>query len=167
MNTQTETYIDDAYASSKQSGSDCNGIPETGPVKVNLVWSGFYTRYPCNVCGGCTEKVAVLAEGPEGLRVCESCLKAGDIDARLEKHIARKEAYVQALRTLIGRLQVPTYQEWLDENDRHWAYESNCSVEEAREKREKRETEWQADQARAKARQAGQTHTINDANLPF
>jgi hypothetical protein len=77
MNTQTRTYIDDAYADAKRpwSKSDIGSdIPTTGPIKVDLVWSGFYTRYPCHVCGGCTDKVAVLAEGPGNLRVCETCI---------------------------------------------------------------------------------------------
>ncbi len=87
-------------------------IPTTGPIKIELVRTNFFTRWPCHVCGGCTEKVAVLAEGPEGLRVCESCLQAGDIDARLEAQAAALDAGARMTRSLIGRLQVPSFAEW-------------------------------------------------------
>jgi rRNA maturation endonuclease Nob1 len=31
-------------------------------IRVSLVRSSCYTRYPCHICGGTTDKVAVLAE---------------------------------------------------------------------------------------------------------
>jgi hypothetical protein len=82
-------------------------------IKIELVKSNFLTRYPCNICGGCTEKVPVLAKG-HGLLVCERCLEAGaaSIDARLERHAAVLEAMAGAARALIGRLLVPSYAEW-------------------------------------------------------
>ena len=83
-------------------------------IRINLVVTNVLTRWPCHVCGGCTEKVEVLAEGGGGIRVCETCLKAGDIDARLEQHAAALEACAEEVRALIGCLQVPTYQEWLN-----------------------------------------------------
>jgi len=32
-------------------------------IEVKFVESGFLTRWPCHVCGGCTEKVDILCEG--------------------------------------------------------------------------------------------------------
>jgi hypothetical protein len=95
------------YASENEAA-----FPETGPVKIGFVRSGFLTRHPCHVCGGCTEKVSVLAEGPERFRVCETCLKEGDIDLRLAKHAAQLQAQADFISGLIGRLQVPSYEEW-------------------------------------------------------
>jgi hypothetical protein len=92
-------------------------IPKSGPVKIVLVRSGFLTRYPCVVCGGCTEKVSVLAEGPGNLRVCETCLKDRKFDHHLKKHAAELEAEAALLRQLFGRLEVPTYKQWCDAVD--------------------------------------------------
>ncbi len=96
----------------------------TEPISIELVETSFFTRYPCTVCGGCTEKVAILAEGTLRLsddgesmtvRVCESCLEGGDglgIDARLDSHARALEGEATLTRSLIGRLKVPTFAEW-------------------------------------------------------
>jgi hypothetical protein len=89
-------------------------------ILVELTETNVLTRWPCHVCGGRTAKVDVLAEvlsGPyKGLRVCERCLKAGDIDTRLARQADELEEWVKErvkkLRALIGRLQVPSYAEW-------------------------------------------------------
>src|SRR5579884_2339368 len=111
-------------------------------VQIELVPTNFRTRWPCTICGGCTEKVAVLAEGvlPNGamgpdanpanpvaqimrrmdapqslgtvIRVCETCLEAGNIDERLARHVDRLESEARELRALIGRLRVPSYEQW-------------------------------------------------------
>jgi hypothetical protein len=46
------------------------------------------------------------------VRVCERCLEAGDINARLEKHAAHLDAQAGLVRKLIGQLKVPSYAEW-------------------------------------------------------
>src|SRR5450755_1815073 len=144
----TKTYITDAYVDAKHSTQHSkNDIPESGPIKIDLVWTNVHMCWPCSVCGGSTDKDSVLAEGPDGLRVCHDCMKDGDFDARLEAHIARKEEHAQFLRTLIGRLQVPTYQEWRDECDRHEAYSCECAVEDLPALRERRLEQWKADKA--------------------
>jgi hypothetical protein len=84
---------------------------DDGKIKIELVKSDFLTWHPCSVCGGYTEKVTVLARG-HGLLVCETCLKAGDIDERIERHAAALEAMAAETRALIGRLVVPSYAEW-------------------------------------------------------
>jgi len=84
-------------------------------IEIKLVVSGFLTRWPCHVCGGCTEKNAILCEAEIGhskLRVCEQCLRAGNIDERLEENARWLEDRATWIRELIGRLIVPTYAEW-------------------------------------------------------
>jgi hypothetical protein len=94
-------------------------------IVVELNQTNVITRWLCTVCGGCTDKFNVLAEvlsGPhQGLLVCEQCLYAGDIDTRLARHADELEEWVKErvkkLRALIGRLQVPSYGEWLAYSD--------------------------------------------------
>ncbi|PNE10331.1 MAG: hypothetical protein CR217_14895 [Beijerinckiaceae bacterium] len=87
-------------------------------IDMKLVRTNFYTRWPCDVCGGCTEKVEWLCEGQDidgyGVRVCEVCLEAGQdqIDNRLEAHLKDREKGTLWLRSLIGRLNIPTFDEW-------------------------------------------------------
>jgi hypothetical protein len=105
----------------------------TDKIKMKLVETNVLTRWPCDVCGGCTEKVSILCESDNCLRprVCEFCLKNADADGsyidgtlrrwaeRLEqqpkynkqqvKDDKQQAAYV---RSLIGRLELPSYAEW-------------------------------------------------------
>jgi hypothetical protein len=81
------------------------------PIKVKLVETNVYTRWPCTVCSGCTGKVAILAESEDDIRVCEKCLKEG-VEARLQEHIRKEIEFVEFLRSLVGRLNVPTYEAW-------------------------------------------------------
>jgi hypothetical protein len=90
-------------------------------IVVRLVRTNVLTRWPCTVCGGTTEKVGVLAEagtGEDAVRVCENCLLCGDLDHHLEQQAAYLEEEAKRVRKFIGRLQVPTYVEWLRERDR-------------------------------------------------
>jgi hypothetical protein len=103
----------------------------TDKIDIQLVETNVYTRWPCTVCGGCTEKVSVLAEERgvpkgSGIRVCETCLKAGNIDDRLEQHAKDREqqardcvAFAAELRGLKGRLVVPTYEAWQEAVRKH------------------------------------------------
>ena len=115
---KTDTMIDNITAET------------TEPISVELVETNFFTRYPCTVCGGCTEKVAILAEGTQRLsddqesrtvRVCETCLEDCDddhlppgfgIDYRLDLRARALEAEAALIRSLMGRLKVPTFAEW-------------------------------------------------------
>ncbi len=86
-------------------------------IEMRFTTATGYIRRPCHVCGGTTEKVNVLVEaemdGPySGLRCCEYCLKAGDIDGRLAEYASSLEKQAAGVRALIGRLKVPTYAEW-------------------------------------------------------
>jgi hypothetical protein len=93
-------------------------------IRVRLIYTEVHTRWPCTVCGGHTNKVGVLAEakvvdgaGTKGtIRVCENCLVyielGGDIDAELERTAADMEKHARHLRSLVGRLEVPSFAEW-------------------------------------------------------
>ncbi len=93
-------------------------------IEIKLTETNFFTRWPCTVCGGCTEKVAILAEGTQRLsdhgesrtvRVCESCLEGLDglgIDDRLDLHARALDGEAALVRSMIGRMNVPTFAEW-------------------------------------------------------
>jgi hypothetical protein len=63
--------------------------------------------------------VNVLTQSLDGtVRVCETCLKDGQIDERLAIHAERLKNEARKTRSLIGRLKVPSYDEWLAEEQR-------------------------------------------------
>ena len=117
-------------------GNIVNFKPKPTTIEVKLVKAFGYRRRPCTVCGGWTEKIPILAEGRQDLssgdyhagehrivRVCETCLRLGAIDDRLELHARQMEAAAQSLREMIGRLQVPTFEEWqarCEQHEREW-----------------------------------------------
>jgi hypothetical protein len=96
---------------------------EMDKIEIKLVETNVLTRWPCTVCDGRTEKEPILAESErvEGncIRVCERCLEAGDIDTRLRKNAAGLREYADYIESLIGRLIVPTYEQWKAAYDRH------------------------------------------------
>src|SRR5258708_19603856 len=149
----------------EMTGTACgtDGPAPDGKIEVKLVRTNFYTRWPCTVCGGCTEKVGVLAEGPS-VRVCERCLQSGDIDGHLARNAAELEQEAARVRSLIGRLKVPTYDQWLHEVDCANADFAGCTVEEARAKRLKEEKDWEAEMAEHKAKVAA---GLTDDSIPF
>ena len=87
-------------------------------IHAELTATPFYRRWGCDACGGNTEKVSTLCTVPEGhpthggFQVCEACLQAGDIDARLTRHADALSEQAAELRGLVGRLRVPAYAEW-------------------------------------------------------
>jgi hypothetical protein len=105
------------------------------PIEMKLRRTNWRNFWFCTVCGGHTELVPVLCEastGPDGpvLRVCEECLKSGNIDERLIQHALKHEGQAAYLRRLVGRLRTPTYAEWVAEMDVVDA-EFNKALEEA------------------------------------
>ncbi len=101
--------------------------PNMTMIEVKFVRTNFFTRWPCTICGGCTEKVNVLTEGQQPLsddgeyrqiRICERCLEKADIDGSLELHARQLEAEAELLREMIGRLKAPTYEEWQAREER-------------------------------------------------
>jgi hypothetical protein len=87
-------------------------------IKFEFRQTNFFTRYGCDICSGCTEKVNTLCEVLEGeekgLRVCERCLEAGKdmADERLKARIEHLGNLADYLRSLIGRLEIPSFEEW-------------------------------------------------------
>ena len=86
-------------------------------INFSITQSDGYFRFPCHVCGGHTEKQAMtckVTEGEhEGLTVCWQCMQERDFDERLTKHAERDELRARYARSLIGRLAVPPYEEFL------------------------------------------------------
>ena len=100
---------------------------EETKVKLELVETNFFTRWNCHVCGGNTEKVAILVEVLEGewkgFRVCETCVKERDFDRKLIMHAEELEGFASNLRSLVGRLEVPTLEQYdarCREYDEEW-----------------------------------------------
>jgi|SRR5208282_2117820 len=87
-------------------------------IELRLEQTNFFTRWPCTFCGGSTEKVATLCEGEtpdgQGLRACEFCLETGQeaLDARMQKTAEEAEAHAVFLRSLVGRVKIPTFAAW-------------------------------------------------------
>ena len=84
-------------------------------ITVELVETNVFSRWHCTVCDGCTNPVSVLAGGKDGkraIRVCEQCLEDAKIDKRLAATAAAHERHAAYLRSLVGRLRVPTYAAW-------------------------------------------------------
>jgi hypothetical protein len=84
-------------------------------IEIELVQTNVFTRFGCTVCGGVTDKDPVLAEANDQfgvIRVCDCCLRDGNIDGRLRDRITREHELAARLQHLIGRLKVPTFQEW-------------------------------------------------------
>jgi hypothetical protein len=120
----------------KRKGTNMDTIPLGFTISP-----GTYLRWPCSVCGGETSKTPVLCESddrgeydgcPEpSIRVCEDCLRGGEkeIHSTLNAHADQLLARAQYLRSLIGRLEIPTYDEWravaerVDEDWCRWAGE--------------------------------------------
>jgi hypothetical protein len=145
------TIITDEYAHRKFSSPSSEPMPAAGPIKIELVWTNVFTRWPCTICGGTTEKEAVLAEGPGGIRVCERCLKCRNFAEHLQENARWHDEEAKRLRDLrdmVNRLEIPTFEEWIEEGYRHEAWSAGSSVEEVRAKREEAEREWKAKRAR-------------------
>jgi hypothetical protein len=88
----------------------------TDKIVFRLVRTNVLTRWHCHICGGETEKVSILCESGDdlrvGLRICESCLSCRDFDAHLEGYAQALEAEAARTRALIGRIEAPSFAEW-------------------------------------------------------
>jgi hypothetical protein len=64
------------------------------------------------------------------IRVCEHCLEDGEIDAQLLETAERiREPYATQLRSLVGRLRVPTYAQWKAACEQYEAHRQQYSHE--------------------------------------
>jgi hypothetical protein len=87
-------------------------------IVVELTRTPDLIRWPCDACGGSTEKVPVLAEvirgEHKGFRVCEECLKSGDVKAEISRHVERLGKGIAYLKGLLRcKWTLPTYDAWL------------------------------------------------------
>jgi len=93
------------------------------PIIFKMIDTNFFTRRPCVLCGGWTEKDQVLCEC-EGEHVCERCIiKAsadkGYVDRALEERAASMERSAISFRSAIGRVKLPSHAEWLKRDDEY------------------------------------------------
>jgi hypothetical protein len=124
-------------------------------VKFEFVEVQYFTRHGCHVCGGCTDKVNILCEvktgQDKGMRICEQCLQAGkeQVDARLQAHAKELEkgavhmrSMARYMRTLVGCLEIPTYEALEKAQKKHSEeYMKKYHPEYATEATEKKPTE--------------------------
>jgi hypothetical protein len=89
------------------------------PITVRLEQQKVLTRWPCEICGGSTDKAPIAAVFGDHFFVCASCVKAGpDEFPRLLHEQAdntyRRAAALEALAEIPWI--VPSYQEYEDAN---------------------------------------------------
>src|ERR1700722_13080191 len=91
----------------------------TDKISFRLIrTSGFFTRWPCHICGGETGNDAVLGEAASPfsdhgtLRICPQCLQCRNFDHLLEQHAQGLASQAAAIRSLIGRIEAPSFAEW-------------------------------------------------------
>ena len=83
-------------------------------IKVKLVETDPFTSEVCTVCGfRIPASHGFIGEvGSPAISVCAACLQSGEIDQRLEAHAVELLKRAEWLKSLVGRLDVPTYAEW-------------------------------------------------------
>lgn len=109
-------------------------------IVFELVETNFLTRWPCNICGGCTEKDPILCEVKsgeyKGMRICTSCLTCGNYDDNIRAQIDDHERYIKLLKSMLGRIEAPTYDQWWDatnEYEQRWREEHADEIREVEE----------------------------------
>ncbi len=120
--------VDQDYLAEHQKIKEFFADGDNQKIKVELVETNCHTRWPCDVCGGHTEKVSILAEVASGpykdFLVCEQCLESRDFDEKLNARADRMERCAAELRKVVGRLEVPSFEDWkaaCDKYDEVWA----------------------------------------------
>jgi hypothetical protein len=91
------------------------GKQTTEKIAFRLVRTAVFTRLPCAICGGETERDAVLCEAASDhgtLRICWPCLQCGNFDHHLEQRGQGLASQAAAVRSLIGRIEAPSFAEW-------------------------------------------------------
>lgn len=91
------------------------GKQTTEKIAFRLVRTDVFTRLPCAICGGGdTEMDAVLCEAASDhgtLRICPQCLQCGNFDHHLEQRGQGLASQAAAVRSLIGRIEAPSFAE--------------------------------------------------------
>lgn len=60
----------------------------------------------------------VTSGDDKGFRVCETCLEKGDIEQQILAHAERMESGAMYLRAIAASVEVPTFEQWKEENER-------------------------------------------------
>ena len=85
-------------------------------IVIKLVATNYFHRWHCTVCGGMTEKDAILCVGESDgreVQVCSECLKSPElVDEKLEQHAIGLVHSAEYLRSLKANLQLPSHEEW-------------------------------------------------------
>jgi hypothetical protein len=96
-------------------------MSDEAKIETKLVSHPSQIPYGCTVCGGGLGWPCVYAatDADENIVVCGDCLRDGKIDSTLtqtaeglEQRAKGTLTYAAYLRSLIGRLKVPTFAEW-------------------------------------------------------
>ena len=109
-------------------------------IKVNFQETR-YTRWPCALCGGTTEKRSIRStfqdEDGTTYTVCEHCLEAGvgKIRERIGEYVAGLEGWIKFLRTIAKQdWELPTIQDFIKaESDREHEFVKHLTKEERKE----------------------------------
>ena len=85
-------------------------------VKVELVELDIHILTGCGICRYGFKPGAIVARVTSGKHngfvVCDNCLRARDFDDKLAKEAAALEAQAALARSMIGRLDVPTFEQF-------------------------------------------------------
>ena len=90
----------------------------TDKIGFRLVRTTGFTRWPCHICGGETGMDAVLCEAASPfsdhgtLRICPQCLQRRNFNHLLEQRARGLASQAAAIRSLIGRIEAPSFAEW-------------------------------------------------------
>jgi hypothetical protein len=100
-------------------------MASTPTIKIDIYHTdGCWTRGPCAICGSIVKDTPapwggggiLAASGGHhvNIHLCRQCLQIRDFDKRLEDHARRLEEQARQTRELLGRLDVPPYEKWLE-----------------------------------------------------
>ena len=88
----------------------------TKEIKFNLIKSDSLIRQHCHICGCRGEREYIWCQVTEGeykgTRVCTRCIKNRDFDEVIEKNAQSLEREVEYTRSMIGRLEIPSFEEY-------------------------------------------------------
>jgi hypothetical protein len=95
-------------------------MSDEAKIEVKLVTDPSQMPYGCTVCGGKIYPAWIYAvAADDDIGICADCLRDGSIDSklaqtaeRLEQRADEMRAYTAHVRSLIGRLKVPTFAKW-------------------------------------------------------
>lgn len=94
---------------------------EKEKIVFEYIGSSFRLGFYCVLCGDCTGSnlvhVQVVKGEHAGVIACKKCLAAGEtrVDVKIQERIEELEEEVATLKSIKGRLDLPTYEQWLEQ----------------------------------------------------